>query len=278
MTTRDRQLVAIAAAHSAATPTASRTSPETTSSTIPTASSSPGSRRQQPRHRHPKGPVMSTTTTATRHARRFAVARISRRRVVSALVAVAAHRARLSRPPATSLISSPDGSIRCRPPSLDGVIAGTGIGAAQWALLRHRGVSVELDRRHRRRLGRRARRRRRARLLQDRHHVAGTSWVRCRDSGSASPKARRSPTPSARSAGARPPPCCGRSDGPSPPPAASTSASNGRSSAPTVPHRRLPAEHHHRSVRARQRTSDRCGTHVVFGTRPQHAELKEVTA
>ena len=44
--------------------------------------------------------------------------------------------------PARSAISSPDGSIRCRLPSSAASSTGAGIGAAQWALLRRRGIGV----------------------------------------------------------------------------------------------------------------------------------------
>ena len=190
-TTRDRQLVAIAAAHLEATPIGSRTSPETTSPTTPTAFSSPGSpppattppTPERTRHEHrPHNPPRHRRHPPTDRRARYSF-RPWYRWLLTALAF----------PPSGLIAHLVAGRVDSVPAAvLNGVIAGAGIGAAQWALLRHRGVSLDLDRRHRRRLGRRARRRRRARLLPRPTSRRWRSWARCRDSASASPKARRS--------------------------------------------------------------------------------------
>ena len=140
---------------------------------------------------------------------------------------------------------------------LNGVIAGAGIGAAQWALLRHRGVSLTWIAATAVGLG--AGLAAGAALVSYRTDITSLAVM----GAVTGTRRRHRPRRDARHRQAharldrRQPPRCGPSAGPSPPPAASTSASNGPSSAPTgaspSPSCRAPSSE--RSCRPRRSTS-----------------------
>ena len=201
------------------------------------------------RHHHPKGPVMSTTTT-TATASSAHPSTIAARPIVPTVVALAAHRPRLParrlhrpsrrrtrrlgvRPPSSAESSPAPGSAppngRCCAAAasasrwIPATAVGLGAGLAAGAALVSYRTDITSLARHG--CGLRARRRHR-------------------------PRRHCSATPGACSAGAPPPPRCGPSAGPSPPPAASTSSQQcAVFGAYGCHHPRLPAEHHHRRVR-----------------------------
>src|SRR3954453_4559196 len=97
-------------------------------------------KRQQPHHRTPKGPLMSvvshrpaTTTSSPDDRRRRGSFRPWYKWLLTALAF----------PPAGLMAHVVVGPVDSVPPAvIGGAIAGAGIGAAQWALLRGRDVSV----------------------------------------------------------------------------------------------------------------------------------------